>query len=384
MDRRVFYLLTFDSGKMLHLLVFFKPITILLMTLDKNTGFFGHPVALSSLFATEMWERFSYYGMRALLVLFLTATYATGGFGMSELEAFTVYGIFTGLVYVTPIIGGILADKILGQRKSIYIGAVVMAIGQFTLAASSMAVDSDIEIRKMFFYAGLGVLILGNGFFKPNISTMVGELYDNNDPRKDGGFTIFYMGINLGAFLSPMIAGSLGEQVAWHYGFLAAGTGMVIWINGVASTFGSNVNRYSGSGDVTGIAVRRNRVIVQHDDAGPVTNANMGTWDNANDSDVNYDVDASNNLTVEAGSKLIVNTNDTFTPGGTVTIAADANGDLLIMAGATLNGTYDVTVNGGDVTGDGTINLTGGTFTLDGAGNFGGATGWNGQPLRLA
>ena len=198
------------------------------MTMDKNTGFFGHPVALSSLFATEMWERFSYYGMRALLVLFLTATYATGGFGMSELEAFTVYGIFTGLVYVTPIIGGILADKILGQRKAIYIGAFVMAIGQFTLAASAMAVDSDLEIRKMFFYAGLGILILGNGFFKPNISTMVGELYDNNDPRKDGGFTIFYMGINLGAFLSPMIAGSLGEQISWEYGFLAAGTGMVI------------------------------------------------------------------------------------------------------------------------------------------------------------
>jgi POT family proton-dependent oligopeptide transporter len=198
------------------------------MAKDKNTAFFGHPVALSSLFATEMWERFSYYGMRALLVLFLTATYATGGFGMSELEAFTVYGIFTGLVYVTPIIGGILADKILGQRKAIYIGGITMAIGQFTLAASSMAVDADLEWRRMIFYAGLGILILGNGFFKPNISTIVGDLYDNNDPRKDSGFTIFYMGINLGAFLSPWIAGTLGEQVAWHWGFIAAGIGMVI------------------------------------------------------------------------------------------------------------------------------------------------------------
>lgn len=198
------------------------------MTKDKNTAFFGHPIALSSLFATEMWERFSYYGMRALLVLFLTATYATGGFEMSELDAFTIYGIFTGLVYVTPIIGGILADKVLGQRKSIYIGGITMAIGQFTLASSAMATGGSLDHRQLIFYAGLGILILGNGFFKPNISTIVGDLYDNNDPRKDGGFTIFYMGINLGAFLSPLIAGTLGEQVAWEYGFLAAGIGMVI------------------------------------------------------------------------------------------------------------------------------------------------------------
>lgn len=198
------------------------------MTKDKNTAFFGHPIALSSLFATEMWERFSYYGMRALLVLFLTATYSTGGFGISELEAFTIYGIFTGLVYVTPIIGGILADKILGQRKAIYIGAITMAVGQFTLASSAMATGGDLDHRQLIFFAGLGIIILGNGFFKPNISTIVGDLYDNNDPRKDGGFTIFYMGINLGAFLSPLIAGTLGEQVAWEYGFMAAGAGMII------------------------------------------------------------------------------------------------------------------------------------------------------------
>ncbi|MGF7139585.1 peptide MFS transporter [Roseimarinus sediminis] len=198
------------------------------MTRDKNTAFFGHPVGLSSLFATEMWERFSYYGMRALLVLFLTATFAEGGFELGELDAFTIYGIFTGLVYVTPIIGGVLADKILGQRKTIYIGGLTMAIGQFMLAASAMMGNADMEYRQMIFYAGLGILILGNGFFKPNISTMVGELYDNNDPRKDGGFTIFYMGINLGAFLSPLVAGKLGEQVAWEYGFMAAGAGMLI------------------------------------------------------------------------------------------------------------------------------------------------------------
>ncbi len=198
-----------------------------MMSTDKNKAFFGHPVGLSTLFASEMWERFSYYGMRALLVLFLTATYANGGFELAELDAFTIYGIFTALVYVTPIIGGILADKLLGQRKCIYIGGITMAMGQFFLAASAMY-EGDLEFRKMLFFAGLGILILGNGFFKPNISTMVGKLYDNNDPRKDGGFTIFYMGINMGAFLSPLIAGKLGEQVAWEYGFMAAGVGMLI------------------------------------------------------------------------------------------------------------------------------------------------------------
>ena len=196
------------------------------MNVQENKAFFGHPIGLSTLFASEMWERFSYYGMRALLVLYLTATLANGGFGMEELQAFTIYGIFTALVYVTPIIGGLLADKIFGQRKCIYTGGITMAIGQFLLMTS--AITTDFEIRQTFFYAGLGTLIIGNGFFKPNISTMVGELYDNNDPRKDGAFTIFYMGINLGAFISPLIAGKLGEQVAWQYGFLASGVGMII------------------------------------------------------------------------------------------------------------------------------------------------------------
>jgi proton-dependent oligopeptide transporter, POT family len=198
------------------------------MAKDKETAFFGHPIGLSSLFATELWERFSYYGMRALLVLFLTAELINGGFGLAELDAFTIYGIFTALVYVTPIIGGILADKVLGQRKAIYIGGITMAIGQFFLASAAVASGGDLEVRKLLFYAGLGILIFGNGFFKPNISTMVGQLYKNNDPRQDGGFTIFYMGINLGAFLSPLVAGKLGEQVAWEYGYLSAGIGMLI------------------------------------------------------------------------------------------------------------------------------------------------------------
>ncbi|MAO32224.1 MAG: MFS transporter [Crocinitomicaceae bacterium] len=191
----------------------------------------GHPPGLSSLFFTEMWERFSYYGMRAILTIFLTAELATGGFGMDRKESLAIYGLFTALVYLTPIIGGWFADNVIGQRKSIYIGGITMAIGQFLLAASSTtAIFSEMGTRLDVFYLGLGVLILGNGFFKPNISTIVGDLYDNDDPRKDGGFTIFYMGINIGAFLSPFIAGTLGEKVGWPYGYLSAGLGMLIGV----------------------------------------------------------------------------------------------------------------------------------------------------------
>ncbi len=191
----------------------------------------GHPKGLYTLFFTEMWERFSYYGMRALLTIFLTAELATGGFGLDRAESLSVYGVFTALVYLTPILGGWFADKILGQRKSIIIGGLVMAIGQFMLAAgSSFELFPDLETRKNLFYLGLGVLILGNGFFKPNISTIVGDLYDNDDPRKDGAFTIFYMGINIGAFLSPFVAGTLGEKVGWPYGYFVAAIGMLFGI----------------------------------------------------------------------------------------------------------------------------------------------------------
>ncbi|NJN26256.1 MAG: peptide MFS transporter [Cyclobacteriaceae bacterium] len=188
-----------------------------------------HPVGLYTLFATEFWERFSYYGMRALLVLYLTASFTEGGFGMERTAALEIYAIFTGLVYLTPILGGLFADKLLGQRKAIYIGGIVMALGQFALAASvSYDLGGDMEMRKYLLFCGLGLLILGNGFFKPNISTMVGGLYEPNDPRKDSAFTIFYMGINLGAFLSPFVAGGLGEKVGWHYGYISAGVGMII------------------------------------------------------------------------------------------------------------------------------------------------------------
>ncbi len=209
--------------------------------MKQDTSFFGHPMGLSTLFATEFWERFSYYGMRAILTLFLTAELVKGGFGYTEAHALDIYGIFTGLVYVTPIIGGILADKVLGQRKTIYIGGITMAIGQFVLTYSAMHGNDPTAHHQFMFNLGLAILILGNGFFKPNISTMVGGLYDAKDDRRDGAFTLFYMGINAGAFFAPLVAGSLAESVAWYYGFMSAGIGMLLgtaWFYWRAETLG--------------------------------------------------------------------------------------------------------------------------------------------------
>ena len=169
------------------------------------------PRALSTLFFTEMWERFSYYGMRALLVLYLV-----GSLGYERADALALYGMYTGLVYLTPIAGGWLADRFLGYRKSILIGGIVLAAGHFAMAFPSLLA------------LALGLLIVGNGFFKPNISTLLGTLYREHDPRRDGGFTIFYMGINLGALISPLVAGTLGEKIGWHWGFASAGVGMLI------------------------------------------------------------------------------------------------------------------------------------------------------------
>jgi POT family proton-dependent oligopeptide transporter len=185
----------------------------------------GHPKGLFLLFATEMWERFSYYGMRALLVLSLVAGVETAnpGFGFSQAEALKLYGLFTGFVYFTPLIGGWLADNYLGQRKSVIIGGLVMAAGQFTLFA---AIPGNLSL----FYVGLVLLVIGNGFFKPNISTMVGDLYAEGDARRDAAFTIFYMGINAGAFLAPLVCSTLGEDPSrgWRYGYMAAGIGMIL------------------------------------------------------------------------------------------------------------------------------------------------------------
>lgn len=172
----------------------------------------GHPKGLYLLFAVEAWERFSYYGMRALLML-----YMVNALNFSKENAGTIYGSYTSLVYLTPLIGGYLADRYIGQRRSIIIGGLLMAFGHFAMAFPPLP----------FFFSALALIAIGNGFFKPNISTIVGQLYTPDDPRRDGAFTIFYMGINLGAFFSPLICGTLGQEVGWHYGFAAAGVGML-------------------------------------------------------------------------------------------------------------------------------------------------------------
>jgi len=177
------------------------------MSIHKN-----HPKGLFLLFFVEMWERFSYYGMRALLVLYMVKYLQ-----FSTEKSGQIYGWYTGMVYFTPLLGGYIADRYLGQRKSIIVGGTLMALGHFAMAFPPIP----------FFFSALILLIMGNGFFKPNISTVVGQLYEENDPRRDAGFTIFYMGINLGAFFSPLVCGTLGEKVGWHSGFGAARVGMV-------------------------------------------------------------------------------------------------------------------------------------------------------------
>jgi len=181
-----------------------------------------HPKALFALFMTELWERFSYYGMRAFLVLYLTSQMVNGGFGMLKKDSNAIYAAYGSLVYLTPLLGGFLADKFLGFRRSIIWGAILMAMGQFILASSQE------EKSKLLLFAGLGLLTIGNGFFKPNISSLVGKFYGPGDPRRDGAFTIFYMGINLGAFLAPLTCAAVGEIEGWRYGFLLAGAGMLI------------------------------------------------------------------------------------------------------------------------------------------------------------
>lgn len=179
-----------------------------------------HPKGLYLLFFTEMWERFSYYGMRAIFVLFMTKMLL-----LDDKEASNIYGSYTGLVYLTPLLGGYLSDRFLGNRRSIIIGGLLMAIGQFILFFSA-STSGGTALSLM--WAGLTLLIIGNGFFKPNISTMVGQLYPANDRRIDSAFTIFYMGINLGAFFSPLVCGTLAEKIDFKWGFFAAGIGMLM------------------------------------------------------------------------------------------------------------------------------------------------------------
>jgi len=179
---------------------------------------FGHPRGLSTLFFTEMWERFSYYGMRGLLVLFLTNAVATGGFGLDDQTAAAIYGLYTAGVYLFALPGGWVADRLLGQRKAVLYGGMLIAAGHFSMAVASTAT----------FYGGLLLIVLGTGLLKPNVSAVVGGLYPEKGARRDAGFSIFYMGINLGAFSGPLVCGYLGENVDWHLGFGAAGVGMVL------------------------------------------------------------------------------------------------------------------------------------------------------------
>ena len=181
--------------------------------MNTTTDFLGHPKGLFVCFATEMWERFSYYGMRALLILYLTKHWE-----FTDATSYLIYGAYTSLVYIMPVFGGMLADQILGSKKAVTYGAILLVFGHL-----GMTVESNEQI----FYLSLALIVSGVGFLKPNISTMVGALYEEGDPRRDSGFTIFYMGINIGAFTATLLCGYLGEQLGWAYGFGAAGIGML-------------------------------------------------------------------------------------------------------------------------------------------------------------
>ncbi len=182
--------------------------------------FFGHPRGLATLFMTEFWERFSFYGMAALLILFMTASTSHGGLGFPIPKAGVIFGIYEALVYLGAVPGGWIADRVLGQRNSVLYGGVIIASGHYCLAVPAIRT----------FYLGLGLIVTGTALLKPNVSTMVGQLYPPNDVRRDAGFSIFYMGINLGAFVAPLGCSYLGEKINWHYGFGLAGVGMTLGI----------------------------------------------------------------------------------------------------------------------------------------------------------
>src|SRR6266550_2754431 len=185
-----------------------------------DRSFFGHPRGLATLFLTEMWERFSYYGMRAFLILYMAAPASAGGLGFSDRDAASIYGTYTGSVWGAAIVGGFIADRFLGQYRSVLIGGIIIALGHLTLAFHSLSL----------FYGGLGLIVIGTGLLKPNASTLVGSLYADNDPRRDAGFSIFYMGINTGAFIGVIVAGYLAQRVDWHIGFASASIGMTLGV----------------------------------------------------------------------------------------------------------------------------------------------------------
>ena len=183
-----------------------------------DTRFFGHPRGLSTLFFTEMWERFSYYGMRALLILFMTAAPAAGGLGFDAVTAGAIYGLYTASVYMFTLPGGWIADRLVGPQRAVLYGGILIACGHFSMAVPSLTT----------FYLGLVLIVIGTGLLKGNVSVIVGRLYSADDGRRDAGYSIFYMGINTGAFVAPLVCGYLGQRVSWHLGFAAAGIGMVL------------------------------------------------------------------------------------------------------------------------------------------------------------
>src|SRR6476660_4772103 len=185
-----------------------------------DTKLFGHPRGLSTLFATEMWERFSFYAIRPMLVLFMTTALASGGFGFDTTTASSILGIYAASVYLTSLPGGWIADRWLGLRRAVWYGGVLIALGHLAVALSGM-------LGRPVFFIGLILIVMGTGLLKPNISAMVGDLYPEKGARRDAGFSIFYMGINLGATLGPLVAGGLRTQLGWHWGFGAAGVGML-------------------------------------------------------------------------------------------------------------------------------------------------------------
>ena len=181
-----------------------------------TSGIGGHPRGLTTLFFTEMWERFSYYGMRALLILYMTKAVASGGLGYDDKTAAGIYGAYTGSIYLMSIPGGWFADKVLGTRRAVLSGAFIIALGHYSMAVPTIYT----------FFIGLVLIVLGTGLLKPNVSAIVGRLYSPEDQRRDAGFSIFYMGINIGAFVAPLVCSFLGEKINWHLGFGAAGVGM--------------------------------------------------------------------------------------------------------------------------------------------------------------
>ncbi|GAB1342308.1 peptide MFS transporter [Gemmatimonas sp.] len=194
-----------------------------------DRSFFGHPKGLGLLFATEMWERFSYYGLRPLLVLFMAAALNEGGFGLERTQASAIVGIYAASVYLASLPGGWIADRWLGLRRAILIGAVLITGGHLAIGVSGFA---GAGVGKSFFFLGLVLIVLGTGLLKPNISAIVGDLYPEGGARRDAGFSIFYMGINTGAFIGQLVTGYLGERVSWHWGFGAAGIGMACGLVG--------------------------------------------------------------------------------------------------------------------------------------------------------